>query len=44
MSKLKFEVLTVNILTLLVNGTTNGACFNMSYALVFSTTAWKKKT
>lgn len=34
--------LTVNILTLLVNGTKKGALCSMSYALVFSITAWAK--
>ena len=33
--------LTVNILTLLVNGTRNGACFKISLARVFSIAALK---
>lgn len=36
------KTLTVNILTLLVNGTKKGACFNMSFARVFSIRAWGK--
>lgn len=44
MHKTTSKTLTVKILTLLVKGTRNGACFNMSFARVFSIAAWTNKS
>lgn len=43
-NKLTALSLTLNILTLLVKGTKNGARFIMSFALVPSITAWKNNS